>query len=633
MATASTGLGRIIRDLAPETPFPETSTGALEGSALAAIVRIVELQLRQVPLDTLTAEVLPAMLAIFAAPAGALLLYRREDATLTLAAARGLATAGAEALDVLRWGDEHGSEMPLRALVDRKIYVVERPHDDPFARRLVGDDQRRPVSSIAAVPLYRWHLPVGVMLVLAGEAGLAPDALLAPSFAYSVLALALSTLMWAREERGAIPLPAPDTAPPPLICVPWVDRRETSSTEVARLEAERDAAIAAARTEGRSAVEAGIAAARAESQRALEAIRAEGRAALERMLEELRAAVSGMEAERQAAAQERSVLGERLASFEEEHQRLADKLAATEEDRSFLSSRLASLEDALTRRPEAGPAMVAAPAATVDAPATGDVASAAPPRPTPAPAAPGAPATPARPAEPTVPASTAPAERRVLESDPTLRDHIQTALATAIPAGRGNLAAANLVGCDATRVAELAAVADGGTLLVGYARHPERGSRILGPLRCFVAPPTAAEIAVAIEGPARGNRRTILLSEDIDAFMAAKTALAKAGHSVSMACDEKQALDLLAILRPDTVLVDVRGAGQPAVEFLDALGPESGRILTLLVHGDPTGAALSRLAERMLRPNPLDVNDLVKVCRNALPDTRRAGAAPTRPSR
>src|SRR5689334_16998197 len=105
MAIASTGLGRIIRGLAPEKPLPDSSTDTLAGSALAAVMRIVELQLRQVPLDTLTAEALPPMLAIYEAPAGALLLYRREDATLTLAAARGLATPGAEALEVLRWGD------------------------------------------------------------------------------------------------------------------------------------------------------------------------------------------------------------------------------------------------------------------------------------------------------------------------------------------------------------------------------------------------------------------------------------------------------------------------------------------------------------------------------------------------
>src|SRR5689334_5976274 len=226
MASAPTGLSRLFRGTeATATPPPNASSTSIDASALAAVVRIVQLQLRQVPLDTLTAEVLPEMLRLYDAPAGALMLYRREDATLTLAAARGLSVAGAEALDVLRWGDEQGSEMPLRALVDRKIYVVDRPEDDPFARRLTGTDSR-PVSSIAAVPLYRWQLPVGVMLVLGGDPPLAADALLAPSFTYSVLALALSTLLWARDERGAIPLPASDVAPPPLICVPWIDRRD-----------------------------------------------------------------------------------------------------------------------------------------------------------------------------------------------------------------------------------------------------------------------------------------------------------------------------------------------------------------------------------------------------------------------
>jgi hypothetical protein len=222
----------------------------------------------------------------------------------------------------------------------------------------------------------------------------------------------------------------------------------------------------------------------------------------------------------------------------------------------------------------------------------------------------------------------------VLEEDGTLRDHLQTVLTSAIPAGRGSVAVVNLVGCDAARLAEMHAAVEAGMLLVGYAAVPGGGSRILGPLRCFAEPPSTAEILAALESTPRTNRRTILLSEDIDAFLAAKGALAKAGHSVSMACDEKQALDLLAILRPDTVLVDVRGVGTPVVEFLDALGPETGRVLTLLIHGDPGGAVLATLATRMLRPTALDVDELVKVCRNALPDaSKKPGAAAARTGR
>lgn len=617
MASAPTGLNRIVRDLVPDTPTA-SAIPTLDGPALAAVVKIVELQLRQVPLDTLTADVLPAMLDIFDAPAGALLLYRREDATLTLAAARGLAVAGAEALDVLRWGDERGSEMPLRALVDRKIYVVDDPRNDSFTCRLLDADARKPVTSVATVPLYRWHLPVGVLLLLGGDPPLAPEALLAPAFTYSVLALGISNLLWARDERGATPLPAPDTAPTPLICVPWVDQRELHG-EVTRLAQERDAAVAKVQAEGRAALEAGVAAAREESRHALES-----------MLQELRAAVTSMEAERHATAQERVAFTERLSSFEQEHGHLVEKLAHAEQDRSMLVTRLASLETMLSRASDPAPVTAAAPPSP--APAVG----AAPPSPAPAPSAPAS--VPPPPPPTTVEAAAAPtavpaqAQRRVLERDTTLRDHIQTALTSAIPAARGSVVAVNLLDCDQETLQQLADVAatDPGALIVGYAADAQRGSRILGPLRCFDTPPGAPEIAAALEGANRGNRRTILLSEDIDAFMVAKTALTKSGHSVSMACDEKQALDLLAILRPDTVLVDVRGKGVPAVEFLDALGPETGRVLTLLVHGDPSGAALARLAERMLRTTALDVNELVKVCRNALPEQKRPGAAPAR---
>ncbi|MCC6764499.1 MAG: hypothetical protein IT293_07520 [Deltaproteobacteria bacterium] len=595
---APTGLSRIVRDPAPDPPS-RAPNDAIEGPALAAVVRIVELQLRQVPLDTLTADALPAVLDLFEAPAGALLLYRREDAVLTLAAARGLAVAGAEALGVLRWGDEETSEMPLRALVDRKIYVVGEPAQDPFIRRLIGTDQRRPVSSVAAVPLYRWHLPVGVLLVLGGTAPLASEALLAPSFAYAVLSLALSTLMWAREERGATPLPAPDVAPSPLICVPWIDRRERAAAD--------------------------------DRPRAMDlAERSEERSALDATLQELRGVVTRMDAERQATARERSALTDRLASFEQEHRRLAAQLAITEEDRNLLASRLASLEEVLAAKLPVGAACAASPVADAAAVAS----SATPAAPASPPAATTAPEPEAGPelAAPraVLPTSGDPAQHRVLEPDPILRDHIQTALASAIPAGRGSVTVLNLAGCDGGRIAEMTAAGESGVPLVGYASHAESGSRILGPLRCFVTPPSAAEIAAAVEGAGRGNRRTILLTEDIDGFMAAKAALVKAGHSVSMACDEKQALDLLAILRPDTVVIDVRQAGQPAVEFLDALGPESGRVLTLIVHGDATGASLARIAERMMRSSALDVNELVKVCRNALPDPKRAGAAPGR---
>ena len=108
MAIAPTGLSRLIREHGSDTESPASSTvsarrqrargGRAHRRAAAPPGAARHAHGRGAAGDA----------RIFDAPAGALLLYRREDATLTLAAARGLAVAGAEALDVLRWGDEPG---------------------------------------------------------------------------------------------------------------------------------------------------------------------------------------------------------------------------------------------------------------------------------------------------------------------------------------------------------------------------------------------------------------------------------------------------------------------------------------------------------------------------------------------
>jgi DNA-binding NarL/FixJ family response regulator len=85
-----------------------------------------------------------------------------------------------------------------------------------------------------------------------------------------------------------------------------------------------------------------------------------------------------------------------------------------------------------------------------------------------------------------------------------------------------------------------------------------------------------------------------------------------------MACDPKQALDLLAMLTPDAVLVDIRIAPEAAATFLEALALESGRTPVFLVCGDDAGATLRRALEPLLRPNPLDASQLAKVCQTIL---------------
>jgi hypothetical protein len=97
-----------------------------------------------------------------------------------------------------------------------------------------------------------------------------------------------------------------------------------------------------------------------------------------------------------------------------------------------------------------------------------------------------------------------------------------------------------------------------------------------------------------------------------------------------MACDDKQAIDLLALLNPDAVLVDLRKTPEAAAMFIDALTPESGRMLTILVHGGSEHRVLRRALDRLMRPVPLEAVDLARVCRTvatSVPGARPAAVA------
>jgi hypothetical protein len=207
----------------------------------------------------------------------------------------------------------------------------------------------------------------------------------------------------------------------------------------------------------------------------------------------------------------------------------------------------------------------------------------------------------------------------ILESDAVRWDQIHAALSTALPPVPGKqLMVANLLAAFPAGLYDLTAAAKAGATLVGYAADAHGRSRILGAVRCFADPPSATESAAVFDNMPKGPRRVLTLSEDVEAFLEAKAGLAKAGHSVSMACDTKQALDLLAMFTPDAVFVDLRTAPTAAAEFLAALAPENGRVLVVLVHGDPEGNVLPCVIQRLLRPAPLDPADLVKVCRDVL---------------
>src|SRR5262249_27096271 len=149
----------------------------------------------------------------------------------------------------------------------------------------------------------------------------------------------------------------------------------------------------------------------------------------------------------------------------------------------------------------------------------------------------------------------------ILESDAARWDQIHTALNAALPPVPGrSLMVANLLAAFPAGLYDLTAAAEAGATLVGYAADAHGHSPILGPGRCLTDPPNATESAAVFDAMPKGPRRVLTLSEDVEAFMDAKMGLTKAGHSVSMACDAKQALDLLTMFTPDAVFVDLRTA-------------------------------------------------------------------------
>ncbi len=354
----------------------------------------------------------------------------------------------------------------------------------------------------------------------------------------------------------------------------------------------------------------------------------------------LREQAAALEVQVRALAGERTVLTERMAAeraaLETRLHAVEQDRAAAEEQRAEQTTRIAALERDLIRSDEmlasarrqldaaverartetrAVPAAPSAPAAPASAAATTVAA--------PAPARPVAPAVEVAASLPRIEVLSPPpapviesAGHRILEADPLVRERVAAALAAELPDPASPLFVVNLLSAMPDRLHELDAAVSDGVTPVSYAAEAGR-SRVLGSIHCFSTPPTPETLAAAV-AKLGAQRRLISLSDDVDGLIPLKGVLSKAGHSISMACDTKQAIDLLGMLTPDAVLVDLRSAPEAAVPFLDALALENGRTPVFLVCGDDPGSTLRRAIAPLLRPTPLDATALAKACQTII---------------
>ncbi|MCC6765085.1 MAG: hypothetical protein IT293_10515 [Deltaproteobacteria bacterium] len=388
----------------------------------------------------------------------------------------------------------------------------------------------------------------------------------------------------------------------------------TARGELARLHDERARVLAAVDEDGTEPV-AVIRALRAQAAALEGQVRrlsdertyAADRASAERAA--LEAKLAALESERADAEAQRAQQASRVAALERDLVRSEEMLASARRqlDAAVERARRQTVSDP---PPSAAPTPVAEPPVAASAAPRGETAAPAPPA-----AAPMLPRVEilAPPPAPIVESG----GYRVLEADPLVRERVAAALATERPAdATPPVFVANLLSALPDRLPELQAAVDEGAMLVAYAADAGR-SRILGAMRCFAAPPDPEVMAAAI-AKLGSQRRLISLWEDVDGLIPLKVAFSKGGHSISMACDPKQAIDLLGMLTPDAVLVDVRRASDSAAAFLDALALENGRTPTFVVCGDDPAVTLRRVIEPLLRPTPLDATQLAKVCQTIL---------------
>ncbi|OQY65089.1 MAG: hypothetical protein B6D46_14715 [Polyangiaceae bacterium UTPRO1] len=387
----------------------------------------------------------------------------------------------------------------------------------------------------------------------------------------------------------------------------------TARAELARLSEERARVLAAVDEDGTEPV--AVIRALREQAAALDAQvrslsdergRATDRLATERAASA--AKLAALESERADAEAQRRQQSSRIAALERDLVRNEDMLAAARRELDAAAERLRTQPAAAASLPST-PTSASPPPAAATAAVLPRVEVLAPP-----------------------PAPIVESGRhRVLEADPLVRERIAAALAAELPADApASLFVVNLLSALPDRFAELRAAAAGGALFAAYAADGGR-SRILGPMRCFTEPP-APEVVVAAIAKLGSQRRLLSLWEDVDGLIPLKAALGKGGHSISMACDPKQALDLLGMLTPDAVLIDVRTAGDTVAAFLDALALENGRTPSFVVCGDDPATTLRRVLESVLRPTPLDATQLAKVCQSILaPPPPEAASRQTAP--
>ncbi|MBI2962960.1 MAG: hypothetical protein HYY35_04335 [Deltaproteobacteria bacterium] len=97
---------------------------------------------------------------------GALLRYHSDSQSLSLLAHEGLAQPAIDAIRLVRRGVSGAWDMPLHAVLQRRVYIIDRPKDNPFVPTLLQGTDQGVLTNAAVVPLFAAGLVTGALLLV-----------------------------------------------------------------------------------------------------------------------------------------------------------------------------------------------------------------------------------------------------------------------------------------------------------------------------------------------------------------------------------------------------------------------------------------------------------------------------------
>ena len=146
--------------------MPPTSSAAPDQPTPAA----VSPDLRQLtpPLDeTSAAAALTQVLEAVHLRHGALLRYDSDNQSLSLLAQEGLSSQAANAIRLIQRGASGVWDMPLHAVLQRRVYIIDRPKENPFVPPLLDGADQGVLTNAAVLPLFSSGSVTGALLLAA----------------------------------------------------------------------------------------------------------------------------------------------------------------------------------------------------------------------------------------------------------------------------------------------------------------------------------------------------------------------------------------------------------------------------------------------------------------------------------